>query len=589
MQISFRQSWEVLRRYLRPQRAKVLLLAVLVLGGIALQLLSPQIVSRFIDALTARTALDTLALLAWLYLGVALVQALVRLAATYFSEDVGWTATNAMRIDLAAHCLQLDMDFHNTQTPGALIERIDGDVGNLANFFSQIVLNVLGNVLLLIGTLFVLWLQDWRLGIAFSVFAVIVIALLGSMREIATPYLRAEREASADLFGFIEERLSGTEDIRANGAGAYTLRRLYEFMRRLFRVEFIGSLKIAQLRTTNFALFALGSVLSLVFGAHFFRTGEMTLGTVYLLYAYVQMLLRPMERLALDAQDFQKASASLIRVLDLYRTRRMIRDEGRSRLSDGAARVEFTDVAFAYTQATRDEGRKTNERVLHDISFRLEPGKVLGLLGRTGSGKTTITRLLLRLYEPASGAIRLDGIDVSDVALDDLRRSIGVVTQEVQLFNASVRDNLTFFNQHISDRTIIDVLTDLGLGDWLHALPEGLDTMLAWGGDLSAGQAQLLALARVFLRDPKLVILDEASSRLDPATERLIERAIDRLLSDRSAIIIAHRLSTIDRADDVLILSEGRIMEYGVRSLLVADHESILSGLLRQGLQEVLA
>jgi ABC-type multidrug transport system fused ATPase/permease subunit len=196
-----------------------LFLAVCLFSGIGLQLVNPQIVRNFIDAVQAGSPLQTLTHTALLYLGVALAQYALRLATTYLSEDIGWTTTNALRLDLAAHCLRLDLPFHHAHTPGALIERVDGDVSNLANFFSQMVLNLLGNALLLIGTLAVLWLEDWRLGLAFTLFAGVVIAFLGSMREIATPHLRAERQASADLFGFIEERLSGTEDIRANGAG----------------------------------------------------------------------------------------------------------------------------------------------------------------------------------------------------------------------------------------------------------------------------------------------------------------------------------------------------------------------------------
>ena len=242
--------------------------------------------------------------------------------------------------------------------------------------------------------------------------------------------------------------------------------------------------------------------------------------------------------------------------------------------------VEFENVSFGYG----DE-----EMVLRDINFRLEPGRILGLLGRTGSGKTTITRLLFRLYDPASGTIRLAEHDIRDSTLEGLRGSIGMVTQDVQLFGASMRDNLTLFDTSIPDERILTVLRDLGLGNWYNTLPEGLDTQLgAGGGGLSAGEAQLLAFARVFLKDPGLVILDEASSRLDPATEQLIERAVDKLLQGRTGIIIAHRLHTVGRADDILILDEGRIIENGNRAQLAQDDSSRFAHLLRAGLEEVL-
>jgi len=226
---------------------------------------------------------------------------------------------------------------------------------------------------------------------------------------------------------------------------------------------------------------------------------------------------------------------------------------------------------------------------LAGLSFRLEPGSVLGLLGRTGSGKTTLARLIFRLYDPQSGWIEINGMDVRQTQLETLRRNIAIVTQDVQLFRASVRDNLTFFDRSISDEQILVTLDELELGEWLRSLPQGLDTELDTGNrSLSAGEAQLLAFARVFLRNPGLVILDEASSRLDPATEQRLERAIDKLLQNRTAIIIAHRLGTLHRADEIMILESGEVSEYGGRQQLAADSSSRFYQLLQTGLEEVL-
>jgi ATP-binding cassette subfamily B protein len=220
----------------------------------------------------------------------------------------------------------------------------------------------------------------------------------------------------------------------------------------------------------------------------------------------------------------------------------------------------------------------------------LQPGQVIGLLGRTGSGKTTLSRLIFRLYDPTAGAIRLAGVDLRDLALADLRARVGMVTQDVQLFAASVRENLTLFDTAISDERIEAALRELGLWDWVQALPNGLETQLGAGGQgLSAGEAQLLAFVRVLLRDPGLVILDEASSRLDPATGRLLEKAVTRLLAGRTGIIIAHRLATVQRADSILILEHGRTVEYGVRAELAADPNSRFAQLLVTGMEEVLA
>ncbi|HEV2072062.1 MAG TPA: ATP-binding cassette domain-containing protein, partial [Thermomicrobiales bacterium] len=222
--------------------------------------------------------------------------------------------------------------------------------------------------------------------------------------------------------------------------------------------------------------------------------------------------------------------------------------------------------------------------VVLDISFRLAPGEVLGLIGRTGSGKTTLTRLLFRLHDPTAGTIRIGDMNLREYRLSDLRAEIGIVTQDIQLFRASVRDNLTLFDSSISDEQIRSALEGLGLAPWLSSLPDGLDSLLASGGaGLSAGEAQLLAFARVFLRHPRIVVLDEASSRLDPGTERRLERAVDRLLEGRTGIIIAHRLATVQRADSIIVLEDGRIVEYGRREDLAADPTSRFARMLRTG------
>jgi ABC-type multidrug transport system fused ATPase/permease subunit len=227
--------------------------------------------------------------------------------------------------------------------------------------------------------------------------------------------------------------------------------------------------------------------------------------------------------------------------------------------------------------------------VLHDVSFDLPPGRVLGVLGRTGSGKTTITRLLFRLYDPTEGRICLGGVDLREAGFADLRARVGMVTQDVQLFQASVRDNIAFFNPRVDEAAVRRVLAELDLGDWVAAMPDGLNTRLAsGGGGMSAGEAQLLAFTRVLLKDPGLIILDEAASRHDPVTEARLERAVDRLLGGRTGIIIAHRLHTVQRADDILILEEGRVVEYGPRAQLAADPTSRFYRLLQTGLEEAL-
>ncbi|HYN87480.1 MAG TPA: ABC transporter ATP-binding protein [Ardenticatenaceae bacterium] len=304
------------------------------------------------------------------------------------------------------------------------------------------------------------------------------------------------------------------------------------------------------------------------------------------MYRYTTLLTQPIQQINHQVQDLQQAGAALLRIRDLLAVESHVRDTGRVALPTGALAVEFESVSFRYVAPAADQNAQPPWG-LEGISFSLAPGCVLGLLGHTGSGKSSLIRLLFRLYEPTVGSIRLGGVNLHDVRLVELRRRVGMVTQEVQLFHASLRDNLTLFDAGIADDRILAVLEQIGLGDWYRTLPDGLATTLSSrSSGLSAGQAQLLAVARVFLKDPDVVILDEASSRLDPATEALLERAIDTLLEDRTAIVIAHRLTTVRRADHIMILDNGRCVEFGHYERLARDPHSRFSSLLRTALAQ---
>lgn len=232
MNVTLSDYRRLLGKYFAPQRVRVLLLAVLMLGSVALELTNPQIVRHYIDAVTTTGATSTLALAALLYIAFAVAQRAASLGAAYMGEGVGWTATNGLRADLALHCLKLDLSFHNARTPGELIERVDGDVNALSNFFSQFMLRLVSSALVLVGALALMFREDWRIGLAMSAFAVFAIFLLVRIRSFAVPYWKEVRQVSADFFGFVGERLAGTEDIRANGATGYTLRRFHEILRR---------------------------------------------------------------------------------------------------------------------------------------------------------------------------------------------------------------------------------------------------------------------------------------------------------------------------------------------------------------------
>jgi ATP-binding cassette subfamily B protein len=579
--LPLREYAGLLAQYLIPQWPAMTVLGLLLLSGIAMQLISPQLIRYFIDTAQSGQGGEKLMQAALWFIGLSVLTQGVRVIAAYIGENVGWTATNRLRSEVAAHCLKLDMSFHKKHTSGSIIERVDGDINALGNFFSNFVILLLSNMVLMAGILVLLFRENVLIGAVMTIFVIFALTVIQRIRRYAAPMWTKMRQISAEFYGFLGEHLEGTEDTRANGATAYVLHRFHSLLRTWLPIRIRAFFGFAAMWITAIVVFALGNAMAFGISAYLWRQGGITIGAVYMVFHYTELLAQPIEKIRQHLEDLPKADASITRIRELLGTESLIRDGNSGRqLPEGALSVEFRSVTFGYEE---------DNTTLDDLNFRLEPGKVLGLLGRTGSGKSTTARLLLRFYDPGEGAILLGDTDIREVRLHDLRSRIGFVTQNIEIFQGTVRDNLTFYDSEIDDTLIRQVLEELGLGNWLASLPQGLDTLLeSGGGGLSAGEAQLLAFARVFLKNPGLVVLDEASSRLDPATEQLLERAVNRLLKDRTCIIIAHRLSTIQRADDILMLDDGRIAEHGKRLALLADPGSRFSRVMEAGLEEVL-
>ena len=448
MRVSYKHYIELLGRYLRPQWRRVSILGFLIVLSLTLQLVKPQILRIFIDTVSESKGANLINT-ALLFMAVSVSSSLVTAYSRYVSEDVGWTATNMLRKDLTSHCLNLDMGFHKAHTSGEMIERVDGDVNKVSTFFSQFVMGILVNVLLLVGVLVLLFREDFAVGLALSAFALLAVLVLTLLRDTAVPFWTRERQQSGMFYGFLTEHLSGTEDIRANGAVSYVMGRFYERLREWLAAVVKAYITNSSMWAASLITFTVGNAIAFGFGAYLWKTGTITIGTVYLIIHYTELLRRPINQIRTHLQELQRASAGIGRLNTLMHRQSAIQDGEGAIITSGPLVVEFADVTFNY------EG---DERVLERVSFQLKPGKVLGLLGRTGSGKTTLARLLLRLYDPVEGEVRLAGVSLKDFEVSTLRQKITMVTQDVQLFQASVRDNLTFFDPGLSDDRIKDLI-----------------------------------------------------------------------------------------------------------------------------------
>jgi len=578
---SFRLYGYFLKKYYLPQLKSAVLLLALLLSVVALQLAAPQVLRAYIDGAEQQSALRWMYQVALLYTSVVILNQLILVVTTYIGEKVAWKATNELRTDLLEHCLKLDSTFHSRHQPAELIERIDGDAEKLSNLLSQFLVVLFSNLLLLVGVLVLLFRENWIVGLLLTVFVIVALFSLQKVRSLAVPHWVKVRQQKSSFFGLLGEQLAGLENIRSNGAPSFVMRSFLEQMKAWLPVRMRAQMASITLYMTVIGVFALGHALAFSSGMILWSKGLITVGTVYMIFNYTELLRRPIEQIRTQLNDLQIADACMKRIDELMRTTSKLRDGTQSATFDGELGIRIENVSFAYQEG---------EPVIKNVHVAVGPKRVLGVLGRSGSGKSTLARLLMRFYDPTEGCILFNGEDIRQFRMTELRQSIGMVTQDVQLFHATIRDNLTFFDDSISDEQILSVISELGLTEWFDRFPAGLDTVLEGGNNLSAGEGQLLALCRVFFANPSLIVLDEPSSRLDAATGDMMERALQRLIRGRTAIIIAHRLTTIEHVDEILIMNQGAVLEYGLREELSADPNTHFSHLLKSGeVEELLA
>jgi ATP-binding cassette, subfamily B, bacterial len=566
--------WRALAELLRADRARWAVLGLLLALSSALALAGPVVVRRVVDEAAGGTTTETIVRLALVYLAIAIAIQIVAVVVAWYATIAAWRTTNELRMRMTRHVLGLDHEFHRRHTPGELIQRVDGDVTSVSDFLGRVVPRAAGAVMLIGGMVVVLAVIDWRLAAGMIVYVGLAVMAVARTRHRAVDEASDEMGSYARLYGGIEERLTAAEDLRANGAATHAAWRFVE--------DSAGALHSSVRREDAFLRMwwavqgsvAAGSVLTLVVSAGLVANGVISIGTAFLLLQYVLLVSRPLEDLVQHLETVQKANGAMVRVLDLLAVEPTIIDAGRTSPPSGPLAVELDGVTFEY-----DDGQP----VLHDVDLKITAGRSVGIVGRTGSGKTTVSRLVLRLIETTHGTVRLGGVPVADIPLTELRRRVASIPQEVELFSGTLRDNVTLYDPEPSDAAVEAALRRVGL----HALADGgIHRELGAGGaGLSAGEAQLLALARVWLREPDLVVLDEATARVDPVTEARLEAAVTELMAGRTTLVIAHRLSTLGRVDDVVVFDHGRVVEYGERAELATRADSRYHHLLELALE----
>jgi ATP-binding cassette, subfamily B, bacterial len=568
--------WALLARLARPHRRAIFGFGVALTAATGVTLAGPLLLGAFVDRLASGRDIAGLAPIGIAYVAMGLMASGVHMLVTWRSTTLAWKITNEARYELAGRVLDADRAFLRDHPTGELVSRIDGDVTALTGLLSLFVAQVIALIFVAVGGVLVLL---WRAPVLAPILVLNTVALgwfIWRNRNAAIDEAQTEREREADLLSVVEERLSGADDLATLGSGHVAVTRVAQAGNRLIEAGRIRMKAQMTLLAKMKILLMGGQVVMLIGGGLLMSNGRVTIGTVLAGFRIAAAATEPVQGLGWRLQELAGAGGAARRMAELLA--RPVVTYGFSPLPPGPLAIDLDAVGLTYDDGDAD--------VLSDLTLHVGAGRRLGLVGRTGSGKSSIARLLLRLVPVTDGQITFGGVAADDVPEVEFRSRIAAVPQEVQLFPGTIRDNVALYDDRIPDHVISSALAEVGLNDWLAAQPDGLHAELVsetGGAGMSAGEGQLLALARLFCRQPSVVVLDEATSRVDPITQALLEAATERLLAGRTAVIIAHRLTTLDGCDDIAVLERGRVVEFGARADLVADPESRFARLLHAG------
>jgi ATP-binding cassette subfamily B protein len=569
--------------YARPFRREIALFLVLVVVDAALVVATPLLLKEIIDKGIVPRDRGVVVELSLVVAGLAVADGLLTLVQRWYSSRIGEGLIYGLRTEVFSHVLRQPIAFFTRAQTGALVSRLNSDVIGAQQAFTSVLSSVVSNVVsltLIIATMATLSWQLTLAALALVPFFLVPARLMG--RRLAG-LTHAQMGLNADLGSRMTERF--------NVAGALLVKLFGDPVRedREYAAQAAGvrdmGVKIALNRTVFFVALTLVASLATAmvygFGGLMAVSGSLSIGTLLALTALLARLYGPLTSLSNVRVDVMTALVSFERVFEVLDLRPLVTERPDARpIPPGPVNVQVDEVAFRYPSADEVSlaslesvatgDRKGSGVVLREVSFEVEPGQLVALVGPSGAGKTTITNLVARLYDPSAGAVRINGVDLREATLSSLSGTVGVVTQEAHLFHDTIRANLAYADPSATEERMVEALRAAQVWGLVNGLPEGLDTVVGDRGHrLSGGEKQRLALARLLLKGPGLLVLDEATAHLDSESEAAVQRALDTALTGRTALVIAHRLSTVRGADQILVVDDGRIVERGTHRELM--------------------
>ena len=551
--------------YLKPYRVSVVIALFAIIGHSVLQLAQPYLMKLAIDEYIATGDMAGLNRVALIFLFVLIGAFILEYVRTYTLQLTGQRIMFDLRMEIYSHLQRLDMRFYDRNPVGRLMTRVTTDVDVLNDMFASGIVTVFGDIFMLVGIMTVLVSMDWRLAlIAFSVLPLIIFMTQWFRRNVRETY-RTVRLWIARINAFLQEHISGMATVQLFRREALSYARFEDINRTHRDSNIAGIVYYAVFYPTIEIIGALAASLIIWYGGAWVLQDSLTLGVLVAFLLYAQRFFRPISDMSEKFNVLQAAMASSERIFTLLDTPVLLKNPRNpvSRSGQAPGRIEFDRVWFAYNE---------KDFVLRDVSFEVAPGERIGIVGATGAGKTTIINLLMRFYDVTRGRICLDGVDIRELDLRGLRRLFSLVLQDVHLFSGSIASNIRLGEQGISDAAVEQAAASVHADRFITPLPGGFSSVVAErGANFSVGQKQILSFARALAFDPRILVLDEATSSVDTETELLIQDGLQVLMAGRTTIAIAHRLSTIQNMDKILVLHKGQIRERGTHQNLLTQ------------------
>lgn len=549
--------------YFAPYKGRALLTVLLMLVVTATGLAGPALAQVAIDDGIRAGDEGTVLVAVILFVGAGLVGLLAGYWQSYLSSWVGERVLLDLRTALFRHMMRLELGYHERVPTGRSVSRLTSDIEALDSLVTEGATSLIINGLTFVGVVAILFAYDWQLAaMAFAIFPLLALGT-GAFRVTSARAYRRTREKVADVLSVLQETLSGMKVVQGYGRQE-PARQSFRRANDEYREANMATIRLSGLYFPGIELLSgIGLLLILWFGSNRVLDGEISIGVMVAFIGYLSSFFDPIQQLSQLYSTFQSAMAALEKVLGVLETEPTLNDAPDAvDLPQMRGEIDLTGVSFGY---------RPDRPVIHEVDLHIAAGESVALVGATGAGKSTLAKLIARFYDPQDGVVAIDGHDLRRVTQSSLRAQLAIVPQEGHLFAGTLRDNLAFgCTGEVTDQRLVDALEAVGGEDLLAGLPEGLDTEITErGSGLSAGQRQLVAFARALAADPRLLILDEATSSVDVRTEQRIEQAMEALLPGRTSVLIAHRLSTIRKSDRIVVLEQGRIVEQGSHDTLM--------------------